>query len=145
MVFIKVENILKVIVMIWCKRNIKNVFFNKYSAHIIKWSGKILLFIAYISIIANIVGEVYFYDIDNKTQILLNFRYAIICTFSLIWFLSLFVNRNIMVVFWLLAFYYVYQQSLKVPELCNAWCYDYCIDNNCDTNVCIADRCNIKE
>ncbi len=127
--------------MLWCKKNIKKIFCNKYITLAIKWSGNILLSIAYITILANIIGEIYFYDIDNNTQILLNFRFIIICTFSLIWLLSLFVNKKIMVFFWLFAFYYVYQQSLKVPELCNIWCYEYCNDNNCDNKVCIADKC----
>jgi len=127
--------------MLWCKKNIKNVFFNKYTANTIKWGGKILMCIACITIISNIIGDVFFYDVDNKTQILLKFRYTIICTFSLIWLLSLFINRKIMILFWLFAFYYVYQQSIKIPELCNVWCYDYCTDNNCDNKVCIADKC----
>ncbi len=131
------------IVINWCKKNIKNILYNKFFQTFFRWGEKLLLFIALLTITMNIVGDEFaqLTNIDVYTEYLLKYRNNVIRIFSVVWILSLWINKKVMIVVWLCAFSFAYQQSLNIPALCNVWCQDYCIDNNCDAKVCIADRC----
>lgn len=141
---VKGYSILKEIVMNWFKINIKNILENKYVQNVVRWIGNLLLVIAGISIIFNFVGD-YSYNLhQNKGDYLgklLSYRNSVTIIFTFVWLLSLFLNKKIMVIVWLVAFSYADRASLQISELCEVYGEEYCEDNNCDAKIFIAQNC----
>lgn len=143
MEFIKGYIILKEVVMNWYKINIKNISENKYVQNMVRWIGNLLLVIAGVSIIFNFVGD-YSYNLhQNKGDYLgklLSYRNSVTIIFTFVWLLSLFLNKKIMVIVWLIAFSQAYMASLKVQELCEMYAEEYCADNNCEVETLIKQK-----
>ena len=131
------------IVMNWYKKNIKNILCNKLVQIFLRWGEKLLFFIALLTIIMNLVGDEFaqLTNINVYAEYILKYRNNVIRIFSIVWLLSLWINKKVMIVVWLCAFSFAYQESFNIPELCNIWCQDYCINNNCDAKMCITDKC----
>lgn len=130
--------------MNWFKANIRNISENKFVQNMLIWGGNLLLVIAGISIIFNFVGD-YSYNLhQNKGDYLgklLSYRNSVIIIFTFVWLLSLFFNKKIMVIVWLIAFSHAYKASLQIYELCEVYAHEHCADNNCDAKVFLAQKC----
>lgn len=130
--------------MNWFKVSIKNISDNKYIRNILRWIGVLLLSIAAISIIFNFVGD-YNYNLhQNKEDYLgklLSYRNSVTIIFTIVWLLSLFLNKKIMVIIWLIAFSQADSASLRIYELCKVYAEEYCVDNNCDIKTLVEQEC----
>ena len=54
---------------------------------------------------------------------------------------SLFLNKKIMVIIWLIAFSQAEGVSLRIDEFCEIYAEEYCADNNCDKKVFFTKKC----
>lgn len=130
--------------MNWFNINIKNISENKYVQNIVRWVGNFLLVIAGITIIFNFVGD-YSYNLhQNKGDYLgklLSYRNSVTIIFTFVWLLSLFLNKKIMVIVWLIAFSHANLASLQIYELCEVYANEYCADNNCDAKAFLTQKC----
>lgn len=130
--------------MNWFKISIKNISENKYIKNILRCIGIFLLSIAAISIIFNFVGD-YSYNLhQNKEDYLgklLSYRNSVTIVFTTVWLLSLFLNKKIMVIVWLIAFSQADRASLQIYELCEISAEEYCVDNNCDIKTLVEKEC----
>lgn len=130
--------------MNWFKVSIKNISKNKYIRNILKWIGFFLLSIAAVSIIFNFIGDYSYNLYQNKEDYLgklLSYRNSVTIIFTTVWLLSLFLNRKIMVIIWLIAFSQAYRASLQVYEFCEVHAEEYCADNNCDIKILVEKEC----
>ena len=142
--FIKGCSILEETVMNWFKRNIKNISENKYVQATLRWAGNLLLVIAALSIIFNFVGDYSYNLYENKMGFLGNllaYRNSVTIIFTFVWLLSLFMNKKIMVIVWLIAFSQAYISSLRIYELCQIDAEEYCADTNCDAEAFAKQKC----
>lgn len=130
--------------MRWFKINIKNILENKYIKRLLRWAGNLLIIIAVLSITFNFVGD-YSYNLHHKgvddVGKLLSYRNSVTIIFTIVWLLSLFLNKKIMVIVWLIAFSQVDRASLQVNVLCEINAQEYCADNNCDVETFINKEC----
>ena len=142
--FIKGCSILEETVMNWFKRNIKNISENKYVQATLRWAGNLLLVIAALSIIFNFVGDYSYNLYENKMGFLGNllaYRNSVTIIFTFVWLLSLFMNKKIMVIVWLIAFSQAYISSLRIYESCQIDAAEYCADTNCDAEAFAKQKC----
>src|SRR5574344_2137021 len=128
MEFTKEYLILKEIVMNWFKISIKNILENKYIQYLAKGIGNLLFIIAGISIIFNFFCD-YSYNMHaNKEDYLgklLSYRNSIVVIFTTVWLFSLFLNKKIMVIIWLIAFSQAEGVSLRIDEFCEIYAEEY--------------------
>ena len=121
------------------KESIKSIVNNKWMRMIKKICGALLIISAVIFILTVFLGDFNLFNASRPD--IVGFRKDVITLFTCVFILSWFVNKKIMILIWLFAFFEVYQMSLRIPELYEQQVYEHCADVNCDAEKCLKDHC----
>lgn len=117
---------------------------SKTASRVLKWGGILLLVVAAVVIIFNYYRGFSYLSSDREMHSLgrlLTWRAECVIVFSSVWLLSLLLNKKLMVLVWLAAFYACFKMSMIVPEYCWNNAEQYCASHDCETQNYYNNHC----